>query len=94
MVRKVITVSPASLPNPDAELISLINALASSRSAGASSRLARDKFNAERKDIATEEEGLVNLFQGADDPSARNFLEEGNLAPLLQQLTQSSDPTN
>lgn len=96
MPRRVITVSPAATRSPDAELIALISALASGRgSRTAANRLAFDKEKVadELKQRGIEEEGLVNFFKGADDLSARKFLEEGNLPTLLQQLTQSGDPS-
>lgn len=96
MAQKVITVSPAATRSPDADLISLINALAGSRRtsiAGRSGALAEAKFKDELKQRGIEEEGLSNFVKGLDNLSTRKFLEEGNLPTLLQQLTQSGDPS-
>lgn len=100
MPRRVITVSPAATRSPDAELISLIGALASSRSVDVSARaneIKKAKFADKLKQRELSKEGLdalvneLNAERGLSPSPEKQFLKGGGLDFLTNQLSGVAD---
>ncbi len=101
MPRRIITLSPSAPRSPDAELISLISALASSRgvsASGAATKLSRDKFEDLLEQRELSKEGLdalvkeLNTIGGLSPSPEKQFIEQGGLDSLTNQLSGVVDP--